>query len=58
MDVHINRLDQGLKGIEDLRRVDGKGMEDGMVFYLGLVVLDDDRKNRIKEGDILQNGVQ
>lgn len=53
MHVHINTLHYRLKRIQDLTTLDPKRMQDAMLFYLALLLLDHDTKNTIKQPDIL-----
>ncbi|AOZ90430.1 carbohydrate diacid regulator [Bacillus xiamenensis] len=53
MHVHINTLHYRLKRIQDLTTLDPKRMQDAMLFYLALMLLDDDTKKPIKKRDIL-----
>lgn len=53
MHVHINTLHYRLKRIQDLTTLDPKRMQDAMLFYLALMLLDHDTKNSKKQSDIL-----
>ena len=53
MHVHINTLHYRLKRIQDLTTLDPKRMQDAMLFYLALLLLDHDTKKTIKQPDIL-----
>ena len=54
MHVHINTLHYRLKRIQDLTTLDPKRMQDAMLFYLALMLLDHDTK-KSKQSDILWN---
>ncbi|MGN7329466.1 CdaR family transcriptional regulator [Bacillus pumilus] len=53
MHVHINTLHYRLKRIQDLTTLDPKRMQDAMLFYLALMLLDHHPNNRSKQPDIL-----
>ncbi|EDW22760.1 carbohydrate diacid regulator [Bacillus pumilus] len=53
MHVHINTLHYRLKRIQDLTTLDPKRMQDAMLFYLALMLLDHHPNKRGEKPDIL-----
>lgn len=53
MHVHINTLHYRLKRIQDLTTLDPKRMQDAMLFYLALMLLDHHPNKRSEQPDIL-----
>ncbi|MEH7673721.1 CdaR family transcriptional regulator [Bacillus pumilus] len=53
MHVHINTLHYRLKRIQDLTTLDPKRMQDAMLFYLALMLLDHHPNKRGEQPDIL-----
>ncbi|MDR7250677.1 CdaR family transcriptional regulator [Bacillus pumilus] len=53
MHVHINTLHYRLKRIQDLTTLDPKRMQDAMLFYLALMLLDHHPNKRSEKPDIL-----
>lgn len=53
MHIHINTLHYRLKRIQDLTTLDPKRMQDAMLFYLALMLLDHHPNKRGEQPDIL-----
>ncbi|PCK21250.1 carbohydrate diacid regulator [Bacillus pumilus] len=53
MHVHINTLHYRLKRIQDLTTLDPKRMQDAMLFYLALMLLEHNTKKPVNQPDIL-----
>ncbi len=53
MHVHINTLHYRLKRIQDLTTLDPKRMQDAMLFYLALMLLEHNTKKPVKQPNIL-----
>ncbi|MBD3858450.1 helix-turn-helix domain-containing protein [Bacillus sp. 28A-2] len=53
MHIHINTLHYRLKRIQDLTTLDPKRMQDAMLFYLALMLLDHHPKKTRKQSNIL-----